>query len=62
MEDMGSTAKNTKFDGNDIYAGVPQLLEELSELVNDRDTADVVFLVGADQVPLYAHKLFLWTR
>ncbi|XP_077997903.1 kelch-like protein diablo [Glandiceps talaboti] len=45
-----------------VYAGVPALLLDLESLVNDRSTADVLFVVGSEEIPLYAHKLVLSVR
>ena len=39
-----------------------QLTQDLCQLVNDKLTADVLFIVGKDEIPLYAHKLMLWAR
>ncbi|KFM81455.1 hypothetical protein X975_15996, partial [Stegodyphus mimosarum] len=38
------------------FAGVPKLLDDLQRLVEDRDTADIVFIVGREEVPVYAHR------
>ncbi|CAH1399657.1 unnamed protein product [Nezara viridula] len=43
-------------------SGVPQLLEDLQRLSEDKDSADIVFLVGREEVPVYAHRLILMTR
>ncbi|GIX92271.1 uncharacterized protein CDAR_621581 [Caerostris darwini] len=40
-------------------AGVPRLLDDLQRLVEDRETADIVFIVGREEVPIYAHRLIL---
>ncbi|CAN7990915.1 unnamed protein product [Ixodes hexagonus] len=43
-------------------AGVARLLDDLHRLLDDRDSADVVFLVGREEVPIYAHCLILRAR
>ncbi|XP_067122453.1 kelch-like protein 1 [Centruroides vittatus] len=43
-------------------AGVPRLLEDLQRLAEDRDSADIVFIVGRDELPVYAHRLVLRMR
>lgn len=43
-------------------AGVPRLLDDLQRLVEDRETADIVFIVGREEAPIYAHRLILRAR
>ncbi|XP_046397700.1 kelch-like protein diablo [Ischnura elegans] len=43
-------------------SGVPQLLEDLQKLSEDKDSADVVFLLGREEVPVYAHRIVLMAR
>lgn len=43
-------------------AGVPRLLDDLQRLADDHDSADIVFLVGREDVPVYAHRLVLMAR
>ncbi|KAH7983975.1 hypothetical protein HPB52_015888 [Rhipicephalus sanguineus] len=43
-------------------AGVARLLDDLHRLMEDRDSADVVFLVGREEAPVYAHCLILRAR
>ncbi|XP_020999865.1 BTB/POZ domain-containing protein 9 [Parasteatoda tepidariorum] len=43
-------------------AGVPRLLDDLQRLIEDRDTADIVFIVGREEVPIYAHRLIMRAR
>lgn len=43
-------------------AGVPRLLEDLARLSEDKDTADIVFLLGRDETPVYAHRIILQAR
>ncbi|KAK3921364.1 BTB/POZ domain-containing protein 9 [Frankliniella fusca] len=42
--------------------GIPRLLEDLQRLAEDHESADVVFLVGRDEVPVYAHRVILMAR
>lgn len=44
------------------YAGVTQLLEDLQKLADDHESADIVFLIGREEVPVYAHRIILMTR
>ncbi|XP_032681891.1 uncharacterized protein LOC116849136 isoform X3 [Odontomachus brunneus] len=43
-------------------SGVPRLLEDLARLSEDKDSADIVFLLGRDETPVYAHRLILQAR
>lgn len=43
-------------------SGVPRLLEDLARLSEDKDSADIVFLLGRDETPIYAHRLILQAR
>lgn len=43
-------------------SGVHQLLEDLQRLLDDHDSADILFLVGREEVPIYAHRIILMTR
>ena len=38
------------------------LVEDLRTLLNDEETADVMFYVGNDEIVIKAHKLLLWSR
>ncbi|CAB0014581.1 unnamed protein product [Nesidiocoris tenuis] len=44
------------------HAGVTHLLDDLQRLLEDKEHADVVFLVGRDEVPIYAHRLIMMYR
>lgn len=44
------------------WLGVEALLSDLQNLIDDRDSADVLFLVGHDETAIYAHRLILVTR
>ncbi|KAG8236714.1 hypothetical protein J437_LFUL016597 [Ladona fulva] len=48
--------------GKQSLSGVPQLLEDLQKLSEDKDSADVVFLLGREEVPVYAHRIVLMAR
>ncbi|CAB3374369.1 Hypothetical predicted protein [Cloeon dipterum] len=43
-------------------SGVSGLLEDLRRLLEDKDSADIVFLLGRDESPVYAHRLLLAAR
>jgi hypothetical protein len=38
------------------------LSNDISQLLGDENTSDVVFLVGEEESVFYAHKLILWAR
>ncbi|XP_070570949.1 BTB/POZ domain-containing protein 9-like [Ptychodera flava] len=60
---MGTTVASPFWIPADkAYAGVPALLQDLESLLNDRTTADVHFIVGDNEIPVYAHKLILSRR
>ncbi|GAB6028325.1 hypothetical protein CHUAL_002498 [Chamberlinius hualienensis] len=42
--------------------GVPKLLDDLQRLADDHDSADIVFLLGREEIPVYAHRLILMAR
>ncbi|XP_029179236.2 uncharacterized protein LOC114977880 [Acropora millepora] len=44
------------------WLNVEGLLKDLEKLIDNRESADVVFLVGRDEVAIYAHRLILVTR
>lgn len=46
----------------EVLAGVPQLLDDMLKLVDDQETADVVFLLGREEEKIYAHRLILMAR
>lgn len=51
------------FQGEDkTWLNVEGLLRDLQKLIDNRESADVVFLVGRDEVAIYAHRLILVTR
>ncbi|XP_068752362.1 serine-enriched protein-like [Montipora capricornis] len=51
------------FEGEDkTCLNVEGLLSDLQNLIDDRETADVVFLIGRDEVSMYAHRLILVAR
>lgn len=58
---MGTRVATVHFADKNL-AGVPQLLEDLKLLAEDTESADIVFLVGRDEVPVYAHKVILKAR
>jgi len=58
---MGTRVAAAHFSDK-TFAGVPQLLEDLQKLADDHESADIVFLIGRDEVPVYAHRIILMTR
>lgn len=58
---MGTRVAAAHFSDK-MFAGVPQLLEDLQKLADDHDSADIVFLIGREEVPVYAHRIILMTR
>lgn len=58
---MGTRVAAAHFSDK-TFAGVPQLLEDLQKLADDHDSADIVFLIGREEVPVYAHRIILMTR
>lgn len=45
-----------------ILAGLPQLLDDFQKLLEDQESADVVFLLGREEERIYAHRLILMAR
>lgn len=58
---MGTRVTAAHFSDK-TFAGVPQLLEDLQKLSTDHESADIVFLIGRDEVPVYTHRIILMTR
>ena len=44
------------------WLGVDALLRDFQHLIDDKDTADVLFLVGEGETAIYAHRLILVAR
>lgn len=58
---MGTRVASVHFPDKN-FAGVPQLLEDLRLLAEDTESADILFLVGRDEVQVYAHRVILKAR
>ncbi|XP_026822518.1 uncharacterized protein LOC113560689 [Rhopalosiphum maidis] len=58
---MGTRVAAAHFSDK-TFVGVPQLLEDLQKLADDHESADIVFLIGREEVPVYAHRIILMTR
>ena len=43
-------------------SGVAKLIEDIERLMDDKDTADVVFLIGKDEKQCFAHMTILKAR
>jgi hypothetical protein len=48
--------------GETNLAGVLRLLEDLARLSEDKDSADIVFLLGREESPVYAHRIIMQAR
>ena len=59
---VGAASGTAGISGEAGLAGVPRLLEDLARLSEDKDTADIVFLLGRDETPVYAHRIILQAR
>lgn len=42
--------------------GIARLLNDLQRLLGDNESADIVFLVGSNELPVYAHRAILQAR
>lgn len=43
-------------------AGLTNLITDLSHLIGDRQSTDLIIYVGEKRTPFYTHRLILWTR
>ncbi|XP_078701268.1 uncharacterized protein LOC144927600 isoform X1 [Branchiostoma floridae x Branchiostoma belcheri] len=59
---MGTQVPHSTSLPDGLFSGLPSLVSDLQKLLDDRDTADVMFVVGREEVPMYAHRLILWAR
>lgn len=59
---VGASPGAAGVSGEAGLAGVPRLLEDLARLSEDKDTADIVFLLGRDETLVYAHRIILQAR
>ena len=48
--------------GQTKLSGLARLADDLEKMAEDRETADIVFMVGANEVPIYAHRVILRAR
>ncbi len=58
---MGTRVATVHFTDKN-FAGVPQLLEDLRLLAEDTESADIVFVVGREELQVYAHRVILKAR
>ncbi|KAK6631034.1 hypothetical protein RUM44_003206 [Polyplax serrata] len=58
---MGTRVATSLFPDKNL-TGVSQLLEDLQRLAEDHESADIVFLLGREEVPVYAHRIMLMAR
>lgn len=59
---MGTRVAAAPHFSDKTFAGVLQLIEDLQKLADDHESADIVFLIGRDEVPVYAHRIILMAR
>ena len=63
---MGSrtlSSSSSSFVPNDVnLSGVLRLLEDLSRLSEDKDSSDLMFLLGREETPVYAHRIIMQAR
>ena len=60
---MGTRVATTSHHYPDkSHAGVAKLLDDLTRLVDDADSADLMFIVGREEAKYTAHKLILKIR
>lgn len=50
------------YHSDKVLAGVPQLLDDFHKLIDDQESADVVFLLGREEERIYGHRLILMAR
>ncbi|ELU03885.1 hypothetical protein CAPTEDRAFT_228654 [Capitella teleta] len=62
LSGLTQSSIDSSFDHFDPSIGQQKLVSDLEQLVNNKETADVVFIIGEQETPFYLHKLFLWTR
>ena len=43
-------------------AGLTNLITDLSHLIGDRQSTDLIIYVGEKKIPFYTHRLILWAR
>lgn len=48
--------------GEAALARVRRFLEDMARLSEDKDSADIVFLLGREETPIYAHRIILQAR
>lgn len=46
----------------DVTSSLDQLVSDLECLINDRETGDVLFIIGNEAVHFYAHRAIIWAR
>lgn len=61
---LRATPLNTGIDlgGSGGQLGLGQLIDDLQRLMEDHETADIVFLLGASEMAVYAHRIILRAR
>ena len=59
---MGSHVPGSLHFSDKSLVGVSRLLDDLRRLLDDEDSADIVFIVGREEIHVPAHKLILKAR
>ena len=59
---MGSHVTGSLHFSDKSLVGVSRLLDDLQRLLDDKDSADIIFIVGREEVQVSAHKLILKAR
>lgn len=62
LSELAQSSLDSSFDHFDPNRSLDKLVDDLQTLINDKETADVVFVIGERETPFYAHKVFLWSR
>ncbi len=62
MKDNNPMGTRTVHYPDKSPSGVTKLLEDLQRLADDRESCDILFLVGREESPIYAHRLILKAR
>ncbi|XP_011504847.1 PREDICTED: kelch-like protein 17 [Ceratosolen solmsi marchali] len=57
-----STTSAVVLPGEANLTGVLRLLEDLARLSEDKESADIVFLLGREESPVYAHRIIMQAR
>lgn len=59
---MGTRVAGGLHFSDKSLVGVSRLLEDLQHLLEDKDSADIIFVIGREETHIAAHKLILKAR